>query len=51
MYLEHGPIGAEDLAGIGASRLAIEFAGRHPGRGPDDLDADRWAVLLASDRA
>lgn len=48
-YLDHGPIGARMLFESGADRLAIEFAGSHPGPVPSGIDPGVWDILAAAD--
>ncbi len=48
-YRRHGPIGADQLAEVGASELSVSFARLHPGPVPAGLDEDRWQVLLYAD--
>ena len=48
-YLDHGRLGAEDLAVIGCDAFVVEFARRHPGPAPEGADTERWAALLVAD--
>lgn len=48
-YRRHGPIGADELEGIGCDPLAVAFARHHPGPAPDGIDPARWAALLDAD--
>ncbi|MCP3977531.1 MAG: hypothetical protein GY720_23855 [bacterium] len=48
-YRDHGPIGGEALAGMGAEPLVVDFALRHPAPAPEGTDAARWQMLLIAD--
>ena len=48
-YRNHGPVGAERLQAAGASRLAVDFARRHPDPDPGPHDPATWALLLDAD--
>jgi hypothetical protein len=48
-YRNHGPIGAERLQAAGASRLAVDFARRHPDPDPGPHDPATWGLLLEAD--
>ena len=48
-YRDHGPIGAEVLAALGAEPLVVDFARQHPAPGPVGTDPARWEMLLAAD--
>lgn len=48
-YADHGRIGAERLAAIGAGPLAVDFARRHPDPDPGPHDPRSWTLLLAAD--
>ena len=50
-YLDHGRLGAEELAAAGAEPLVAAYALRHHGGRPDEISPDDWAVLQAADRA
>lgn len=47
-YRDHGPLGAADLAAIGASSLSIAFAN---GEIEPGIDPEVWNVLVAADDA
>ena len=48
-YLDHGAIGADDLAAIGADDLTIAFARHHHGAAPDEFAEGDWSALTAAD--
>lgn len=48
-YLDHGPLGADDLAGTGAEPLVVEFARLHPQPAPEPFDPAVWRALLDAD--
>ncbi len=52
-YMEHGPLGAADLADLGVEPAVEAFARFHhqapPARLPDDLTAADWAILVDAD--
>ena len=48
-YLEHGPIGATDLEGIGSVGVVVEFARHHAGDRPSSIPAADWKVLHEAD--
>lgn len=50
-YLDHGRLGAEELAAAGAEPLVAAYARRHHGGRPEEISPDDWAVLQAADRA
>ncbi len=50
-YLDHGRLGAEELAAAGAEPLVSAYARSHHGRRPDEISEEDWAVLQAADRA
>ena len=50
-YLDHGRLGAEELAAAGAGALAADYARHHHGGRPDSIPPEDWAVLQAADRA
>lgn len=49
-YLDHGPLGAEDLARLGAESLVTEFARHHHRRRPSVISVDDWELLQRVDR-
>lgn len=49
-YLDHGPLGAEELAILGSGALVVEFARHHHGRRPGTIPADEWELLQSADR-
>lgn len=49
-YRDHGRLGAEALARIGADPLTIDFARRHPDPDPGAQSPAAWAVLLEADQ-
>jgi len=49
-YLDHGPLGAEELAGLGSGALVVEFARHHHGRRPATIPGEEWDVLRSADR-
>jgi hypothetical protein len=49
-YLEHGPIGADELEAVGAGSLAVSFARHHTGHKPGDIGIDDWKLLVEADR-
>lgn len=50
LYLRHGELGAEELAGLGAETEVVEFALHHHGSRPARIPADIWQVLQEADR-
>lgn len=50
-YLDHGRLGAEELAAAGAEPLVAAYARHHHGGRPDAIPPGDWAVLQAADRA
>lgn len=50
-YLEHGRIGADELATAGAEPLVVAYTRHHHGERPDGICAEDWEVLEAADRA
>lgn len=50
-YLDHGRLGAEELAAAGAEPLVAAYARHHHGGRPDSITPGDWAVLQAADRA
>jgi hypothetical protein len=50
VYLDHGRLGAEELAGLGAEPIVIEFAQNHHGSRPASIRSDDWEVLVLADQ-
>lgn len=49
-YNQHGPVGADELAAIGASELAVDFARHHQAGANEGLtDESNWDLLLQAD--
>lgn len=48
-YLDHGMIGATELATLGCEPLVVEFARGHHGPCPEGIDAEDWALLTRAD--
>lgn len=48
-YLDHGRLGAGDLAAVGAEPLVCEFALHHHGGRPPSIDAGDWRILQRAD--
>ena len=49
-YLDHGRLGASDLAGAGESGITVAFAARHhAAEAPAAIDPRDWARLRAAD--
>lgn len=49
-YNQHGPVGADELAAVGASELAVEFARYHQSAANGRLtDTMNWDLLLQAD--
>ena len=49
-YLEHGPRGADELAGLGAEPIVVGFTRYHHGERPAGISPDDWRVLKEADR-
>lgn len=49
VYLDHGPLGAAELADLGCETLVVEFARHHHGQRPDSCSEDDWETLLQAD--
>jgi hypothetical protein len=49
-YLNHGSLGAEELARLDSERLIVEFARYHHDRRPDTIPVDEWRLLKRADR-
>jgi hypothetical protein len=49
-YNQHGPVGADELVAVGASKLAVDFA-RHHQSGVNNEPAEKtnWDLLLQAD--
>jgi len=50
-YRAHGELGAEALARVDATFLAVDFARRHPDPDPGEHSPDAWRILLDADDA
>ena len=50
-YLEHGRLGADELAAASAEPLVVAYTRHHHGERPDGINAEDWALLAAADRA
>lgn len=48
-YLDHGELGAADLAAAGAEQLVVDFTRHHHGARPGSIGADEWDLLQAAD--
>jgi len=48
-YRNHGLLGAEELAELGAEELVVAFARHHHGVRPAEIDAPTWKLLIAAD--
>ncbi|HUO46817.1 MAG TPA: HDIG domain-containing protein [Acidimicrobiia bacterium] len=48
-YLDHGPLGADELALLGAEELVIDFARHHHSARPPSISAADWALLQQAD--
>lgn len=48
-YLDHGELGADDLAAAGAEALVVDFARHHHGARPAAISEDEWVLLQAAD--
>jgi len=49
-YLDHGRLGAEELAGLGSEQLIVEFTRHHHERRPATIALADWEVLKSADR-
>lgn len=49
MYLDHPRLGADELAGFGASPLIVDFTRHHHGGRPSSIAENDWEVLVAAD--
>ena len=50
-YRDHGPIGAAELAAVGAPAIVVTYARFHHEARPADIDLDTWSLLDAADAA
>ncbi len=50
IYRDHGPIGAEMLAAVGASDFTVTFTRTHPDPPPAGINTDSWERLAQADR-
>lgn len=50
-YLDHGGLGAAELARAGAEPLVVAYIHHHHGSRPDGISPKDWSVLQAADRA
>ena len=48
-YLDHGSLGADELARLDAASVVVEFARHHHGRRPDTMPLDEWDLLKSAD--
>lgn len=48
-YLDHGQIGADELASARSSALVVDFTRHHHGSRPDGVDEPTWNLLQAAD--
>ncbi|MFP5332755.1 MAG: hypothetical protein ACLGHX_10405 [Acidimicrobiia bacterium] len=48
-YLDHGQIGADELAAVRSSALVVHFTKHHHGSRPDSVDEPTWNLLQAAD--
>jgi hypothetical protein len=48
-YLDHGPLGAADLAGLEAEPIVVAFAAGHHGGVPSGVDPSDWSLLREAD--
>ncbi len=49
-YLEHGPLGADELARFGSELLVTEFTRHHHRGRPSTITEDDWKLLKSADR-
>lgn len=49
-YLDHGEVGAAELAALGCDALTVAFARHHHGPVPAGVDASDWSLLVSADR-
>ena len=50
-YRDHGPLGAAELADLGAEPMVVDFTSAHHGSRPDSFDPADWALLTEADAA
>jgi putative nucleotidyltransferase with HDIG domain len=50
LYLDHGRLGAEELASSGCDPFTVAFAAHHHGRRPESIAPADWDVLTRADR-
>ena len=50
-YLDHGKLGAYELAAAGAEPLVVAYTRHHHGERPDGIRSEDWDVLQDADRA
>jgi len=48
-YVDHGPIGADLVQGLGVHPITTAFMLHHPGPPPDGIDSDSWSILSDAD--
>ncbi len=48
-YIDHGVLGSDTLAQLGADSLAVAFTRHHPGAPPDGIDPNAWKALEDAD--
>jgi hypothetical protein len=48
-YLDHGSLGADELARLDAGSMVVEYARHHHGRRPDTIPLDEWNLLKSVD--
>ncbi len=48
-YLDHGALGAEELAAAGAEPVVVEFARHHHAERPPAFPPEAWALLQRAD--
>lgn len=49
VYLDHGALGAEELAALGAEAIVVDFARNHHGIRPGSISEGDWDVLARAD--
>lgn len=49
-YLDHGPIGGDELERAGSDDLTVAFARHHTEGMPHGVDPGDWAILVAADQ-
>lgn len=49
-YLDHGSLGATELAELGSEKLVVDFTRHHHGRRPATLPIEDWDMLKSADR-